>query len=148
MNALLRGNALLPFSSSLLLILYSCVKDKFYRLCKDCDQVFHKSTNKRRHIRLPLVQVCTLQTECHYDQQNLPKEIKCFNWNDILTSMQDHRFIVDYCIQIHERFVKNDFLYWRETTSCLILKSIKGLIDDRKVISHTKGMPLFNLLFL
>jgi hypothetical protein len=32
-----------------------CICDRFFRLCHECDKVFHKSALKRSHIRLPVV---------------------------------------------------------------------------------------------
>ncbi len=34
-------------------LLCSCIRDKCFRLCEECDLVFHKSAMKKRHIRIP-----------------------------------------------------------------------------------------------
>ena len=40
-----------------LFYLSSCCSDGVYQLCRECDRVFHKSSNKRNHIRLPMQRV-------------------------------------------------------------------------------------------
>ena len=140
MNVFQKGSLLPLFTDDVSLIYCtyfyfgnSCVKDKFFRLCQECDTVFHKSTMKRRHIRLPLIQSYPpIQPEPR-DAESIPKDIKVFNWKELMIDLQKYQSLVEQTIHYHDKYQRNEFGYWREITSFVLLRGMKCLIDDRKV---------------
>lgn len=121
-------------SKTLLYFSYSCVKDRVYRLCKDCDVVFHKSAIKRRHVRLPVILIKSLKqlpsNSLHpTDDEQLPSEVYCLSLNELVNHSGD---IIDYIssLSMTEAISKTEF---REATSCLLVEAVIRLLDDRKV---------------
>lgn len=97
--------------------------------------MFHKSAIKRRHVRVPLVQIHPFSEQAGADEFGLPSEIKCYKWNEIIGNMGPFANIQNVMAGYHEHPLKYDGIFWKEAISCSLLKSLKTLIDDRKVIS-------------
>jgi hypothetical protein len=89
---------------------------------------------KRKHIRLPLFHVNSLVVCSPINEEDvLPKEIKCFKWDDVVRDLGNHHYLIDYICELHSKFGRTESLYWKEISSSAVAHSLKGLLNDRKV---------------
>ncbi|RYH30207.1 hypothetical protein EON65_05880 [archaeon] len=117
--------------------------DNCFRLCDECDKVFHKSVIKRSHIRIPVV----LAKPCYLIKKHtssfLPLE------QDIVDAvlpiykpfMEHVRTLYYRSIDITESGLADRrklFLKRREVLGSYVTSSVRSIIDDRKF----KGVPL------
>ena len=133
------------------ILLFSCVREQYFRLCKECDIVFHKSAIKRRHVRVPLVHIQTFPSEnIATDDFGFPPEVKCFKWSEVIGNLGQFGDIQTLIAGYDEHPLKYNGIFWREAISCSILRSIKILIDDRKVVPLflTLHRTQFNFYFI
>ncbi len=122
------------------------MRDQTFRLCFECDKVFHKAALKRAHIRLPVCLPCVasirpLDQLSEYDvgkteitpQQRLQQCVSAIA-QDCRSS---YAAVTQTLITLHaEKLVWSnvgELNSWREVTTSLILRSVINIIQDKKV---------------
>lgn len=107
----------------------SCIQEQCYRLCEECDKVFHKSAVKRSHIRLALAPMEPLAAESwmqDFLNQIVPAYKPCVdNTLALLKASMDIR-------EDGLPDKRRAFQTRREILSMLSLATVRGVFDDRK----------------
>jgi hypothetical protein len=136
-----------------------CIGDKFFRLCHECDKVFHKSALKRSHIRLPIVhRSCSnhrvvLSANGEETSETVAQKIGSLVKDGLSTdvcqsllfgAMNDSsRTALAQCgmTATHNLmlncsgsdFEVGEFLIFKERAVSVLMLGVRGLLDDRKV---------------
>lgn len=100
----------------------SCIEEKCCNLCQDCDKVFHKAASKRTHVRMPCSAVGPVDRPLMRSiVQLLPEELRY-----IVYGMQEWHFSRCYHEKSKSPVIVSEVV-------ALLLGSIRGIIDDRRV---------------
>jgi hypothetical protein len=126
-----------------------CARDGVYdcfRLCSECDRVFHKATAKRHHIRIQ-VHPAQLTTAIHHESKPLSFET-CSAHEIIMKFMDDKtKYALSVANALKSKF--SDSIAARRNDaadSCHLKRMIslyvvlRGLLDDR--LARKQGLPL------
>lgn len=137
----------------LIINLCRCVCDKFFRLCEECDKVFHKSAAKRSHIRVPVLNVPLASQDINADLKGYDAKVTSLRKNGLSSttsfsllweSMNEScTNALKSCgstpgvvlVMNYFDFETKDFLTFKESVLCVLLAGIRGLLDDRKVMN-------------
>lgn len=135
----------------------SCIQDNFFRLCEECDKVFHKSAAKRSHIRIPVLNLSSFSATAmslSTSEENSPNGLHAGLQQDVSEGLAGSKTYLQWVPLLQEvkpqyaavllvvrslwgplspAYHSKDMLLWREMTSCLIYNALLNLVEDRKV---------------
>lgn len=139
---------------SVMYTLYRCVRDQTFRLCEECDKVFHKAALKRPHIRLPVCMPClpslragagprgdSTQDGSLAIQQRLQQCLQVITQE----SRSSYGTVTQSLSVLHSEKLLwsnlSEMNTWREVTSAVLLQSMLNVIQDKKVSVWSHVFP-------
>eukprot|EP01034_Spumella_vulgaris_P023689 gene23689-29934_t len=152
-----------------------CICDKFFRLCHECDKVFHKSALKRSHIRLPVVHHMCSNPRIILSADNVEQTSESVGQK--INSLVKDGLSVDVCQSLLFGAMNGysrtalaqcgltstktvalncngsdidlfEFLTFKERVISVLLIGVRGLLDDRKARSQSLPYEIFPSLLL
>jgi hypothetical protein len=136
-----------------------CVRDKFKRLCEECDKVFHKSAVKKAHIRLPILPIHKkyCQPCSNHEMSTCWEDDDISNMLDLLSggvlqALTSQNLV--HCGADSRRKLSarrydtrnvakyKEFYFFRENAISIICATVRNLLDDR-IVSTVSLPPLF-----
>ena len=123
--------------------IFRCLQDGnngWFRLCIECDRVFHKAATKKSHIRIPL----------H------PHDARCSSSTENRHFHDMNELMTDYCIDSFTTLESIDpasqsvsgTVTGSGIALILIASGLRGVIDDRRVRQYILNVFYFWLIYI